>query len=249
MKSILIIDDDIDFCCTLRDYLAMHAIDLRMQHNGAAGLASLQSEEFDMALLDVMLPDADGLELMSRIRSFSSMSILMLSALGDEAARIVGLDEGADDYLAKPFNPRELLSRMRAIWRRTETASPDAPTQNTIPDFVLNHDAREAYYDGNRLPLTEVEFTLLSILLDSPGTVLVREDLVARVFQRSFHPLDRSLDVHICRLRKKLEIVPKLGNSIKTVRNLGYLFSSVAGLRVRASDSQNSGSRSAPDGS
>jgi two-component system response regulator CpxR len=242
MKSILIIDDDIDFCCMLRDFLAMHSIDLQMQHDGAAGLALLQSEEFDMALLDVMLPDADGLEWMGCIRSFSSISILMLSALGDEVARIIGLDKGADDYLPKPFNPRELLARMRAIWRRTETASTDGPTQN---NFALVRDAREAYYDGKRLALTEVEFALLSIFLDSPGAVLVREDLVARVFQRSFHPLDRTLDVHICRLRKKLDIVPELGSSIKTIRNAGYLFSPDAGLRVQAT--KNSAKRSVSD--
>jgi two-component system response regulator CpxR len=247
MKSILIIDDDIDFCNSLRDYLSMHSIDLRMQHDGAAGLALLQTEEFDMALLDVMLPDADGLELMSHIRSFSSMSIFMISALGDEAARIVGLDKGADDYLPKPFNPRELLARMRAIWRRTETTSTDASAQNAASDFTLHREAREAYYDGRRLPLTEVEFMLLSIFLDSPGAVLVREDLVARVFQRSFNPLDRSLDVHICRLRKKLDIVPELGSSIKTIRNAGYLFSPEVGLRVQANSRQNSWRMSVPD--
>jgi DNA-binding response OmpR family regulator len=207
LNSILIIDDDTEFCFMLRDYLAAHNIQLAMQHDGDGGLNALRSRWYDMVLLDVMLPDADGLVILNRIKSFSSSSVLLLSAQGNDASRIVGLEEGADDYLPKPFNPRELVARIRAVLRRSRRPSDHA--DSTAPDSAwgleLHRVARQAYYRGNRLPLTEVEFSLLSIFLESPGAVLAREDLVLRVFQRPFHPFDRSLDVHISHLRRKLD--------------------------------------------
>jgi two-component system response regulator CpxR len=227
MKSILIIDDDIEFCHMLRAYLVDHDIQLDMQHDGSSGLAALRSHRYDMVLLDVVLPGIDGLQVLSHIKSFSSLSILLMSIAGSDAARIAGLDEGADDYLPKPFNPRELVARIQAVFRRSERASVHSYVAEIagIPGLTLNQSAREAYYRGNRLVLTEVEFALLSIFLDSPDMVLTREDLIARVFQRPFNPLDRSLDVHICRLRKKLEIIHGLSNPIKSIRGSGYLFS------------------------
>jgi two-component system response regulator CpxR len=227
MKSILIIDDDTEFCYMLRDYLANHDIHLAMEHDGETGLAVLRSHDYDMVLLDVMLPDIDGLEVLSHIRSFSSVGVLLLSAFGTDASRIAGLDEGADDYLPKPFNPRELLSRIRAVFRRAKSASVQTgPSQIGVrPGLMINRETHEAYYLGNCLHLTEVEFSLLSIFVDSPGMVLTREDLVARVFQRPFNPLDRSLDVHISRLRKKLDLIQGSDTLIKAIRNSGYLFS------------------------
>jgi DNA-binding response OmpR family regulator len=230
MKSILIIDDDIEFCSMLRDYLISHDIQLIAEHDGDSGLAAVRNNSFDMILLDVMLPDIDGLEVLSRLKSFSHLSVLLLSALGSEANRIVGLDEGADDYLPKPFNPRELLARIWAILRRSERSQRlgDVVDESTLDwgcGFALKVTERKVYYRGHRLPLTDVEFTLLNIFLESPGIVLGREDLVARVFQRPFHPLDRSLDMHISRLRRKLAVVEKFTDPIKTIRSSGYLFS------------------------
>jgi two-component system response regulator CpxR len=230
MTSILIIDDDIEFCLMLRDYLTPHGIHLSAEHDGESGLAAVRANSYDMILLDVMLPDIDGLEVLSRLRRTSPLSVLLLSAQGSEANRILGLDEGADDYLPKPFNPRELVARIHAILRRSEriqatsapAASPVSARQSN--GLAFNFTARQAYYRGNRLPLTDVEFTLLHIFAGSPGTVLDREDLVTRVFHRPFNPLDRSLDMHISRLRKKLAAVEEFVDPIKTIRSAGYLF-------------------------
>ncbi len=232
MTSILIIDDDIEFCTMLRAYLASHEMKLDAVHHGDAGLAALRENTYDLILLDVMLPDMDGLEVLGRLRKISDLSVLLLSAQGTEANRIAGLDEGADDYLPKPFNPRELVARIRAILRRTESRAAaktvDDSYSRGISGLVLNFVSRQAFYRGAKLRLTDVEFTLLNVFLDSPGTVLQREDLVIRVFQRPFHPLDRSLDMHISRLRKKLAVVEEFVDPIKTIRSSGYLFTSQA---------------------
>jgi two-component system, OmpR family, response regulator CpxR len=228
MTPILIIDDDVEFCAMLRDYLTAHEIQLTAEHDGTAGLAAVSAHAFEMVLLDIMLPGIDGLEVLSRLKQISSPSVLLLSAQGSEANRILGLEEGADDYLAKPFNPRELVARIRAVLRRSErgraqTKSPESPARDSglAFDFV----SRKAFYRGKRLPLTDVEFALLNIFLGSPGTVLDREDLVARVLQRPFNPLDRSLDMHISRLRRKLAVVEEFVDPIKTIRSAGYVFS------------------------
>jgi DNA-binding response OmpR family regulator len=168
----------------------------------------------------------DGYEVLRRLRVFSSMSVLMLSTVGTENDRILGLDQGADDYLPKPFNPRELVSRITAILRRSnQAAERSRPVTSHKSGLVINRDAREAYYRGNRIPLTEVEFSLLAIFLESPDIVLEREDLVTRVFRRPFNPLDRSLDMHISRLRRKLAAFEEFADLIKTIRSSGYLYS------------------------
>jgi DNA-binding response OmpR family regulator len=224
MKPLLIIDDDIPFCDMLRDYLATHDMILEARHDGSSGLAEVRANRYDLLLLDVMLPDMDGYEVLSRLRSFSSINTLMLSTLGNDTDRITGLDLGADDYLPKPFNPRELVSRIAAILRRSHAERP-GPVPLSKAGLIINRSAREAYYRGNRIPLTDVEFSLLAIFLEKPGTVLEREDLVARVFQRPFNPLDRSLDMHISRLRRKLSLVEGFADPIKTIRSSGYLYS------------------------
>lgn len=226
MKSLLIIDDDLDFCDMLRDYLFLYEIHLSAAHDGTTGIAEIRSKPYDMVLLDVMLPDIDGYEVLRRIRKFSSIAVLMLSTVGGEDDRIMGFDEGADDYLPKPFNARELVARVEAILRRLKPVL--GVPRRTTPDragLVVNRGAREAYYRGSRLRLTDVEFSLLCIFLESPGRVLGREDLVTRVFQRPFNPLDRSLDMHISRLRRKLAEIEELTDPIKTIRSSGYLFS------------------------
>lgn len=228
MTSILIIDDDIEFCSMLQDYLLSHDLHLNAEHDGEAGLAAVRAHPYDMVLLDVMLPGIDGLEVLSQLKRLSSLSILLISAQGSEANRIVGLDEGADDYLPKPFNPRELVARIHAVLRRSERGQAQTPAAEPAPaqsGLAFNFVSRQVFYRGSRLPLTDVEFDLLNVFLGSPGTVLDREDLVARVLQRPFHPMDRSLDMHISRLRRKLAVVEELVDPIKTIRSAGYLFS------------------------
>jgi two-component system response regulator CpxR len=228
MVSILMIDDDAELCIMVRDYLERHNIRLVMQHDGEAGLSNLRSSPYDMILLDIMLPGRSGLEILKSIRSFSAIRVLVLSALNGQEARISGLNFGADDYLPKPFDPRELVLRIQAILRRQggTQAQPSHSTSCGPQGLELNPVAREFYFQGARLPLTEVEYCLLTIFLESAGTVLAREDLVSRIFQRQFDPTDRSLDVHVSRLRKKLERGCGLNNPIKSIRNSGYLFSS-----------------------
>jgi two-component system, OmpR family, response regulator CpxR len=226
MKSVLIIDDDVDFCDMLRDYLLLHEIRLNARHSGIAGLAEVSSNPYDMLLLDVMLPDIDGYEVLRQLKQSSSVSVLLVSTLGGEEDRILGLDEGADDYLPKPFNPRELISRIGAIWRRSDRGlAPLRAGASDGPRSVVSQIEQNAHYLGDQLHLTNIELSLLRIFLESPGTVLEREDLVTRVFQRPFNPLDRSLDMHISRLRRKLATFEELNASIKTIRSSGYMYS------------------------
>jgi two-component system response regulator CpxR len=227
MKSILIIDDDIELCLMLRDYLANHDILLHMRHDGETGLSAARTNTYEMVLLDIMMPGMTGLEVLSQIKSLMPLRVLLLSALGDDAARIAGLDEGADDYLPKPFNPRELAARIRAILRRSDRMLNQVDSSAVASQAIeLDPLTREAFCQGSRLHLTDVEFSLLSIFMESPGTILQREDLVSRVFQRPFNPLDRSLDMHISRLRRKLSCLNEGGDPIRTIRSSGYLFAS-----------------------
>lgn len=235
MKSLLIIDDDIEFCEMLRDYLSLHEIRLSAKHDGHTGLDEVRCNSYDMLLLDSMLPDMDGYEVLRRLKAFSSLGVLMLSTLGADEDRILGLSAGADDYLPKPFNPRELVARIEAVLRRLSPVAEIARSSSVQekPDLVVNRTLREAYYQGSRLRLTDVEFSLLCIFLESPGTVIGREDLVTRVFQRPFNPLDRSLDMHISRLRRKLADIKDFTDPIKTIRSAGYLLSPQFASRCR----------------
>jgi DNA-binding response OmpR family regulator len=226
MKSLLIIDDDSEFCDMLRHYLSFHDIRLNAKHDGSTGLAEVRSSCYDMLLLDVMLPDMDGYEVLRRLKTFSSLGVLMLSTLGGDDDRILGLGQGADDYLPKPFNPRELVARIEAILRRLNpTPALVLPIPLERSGLIVNRTTREAYYQDDRLHLTDIEFSLLCIFLESPGTVLEREDLVTRLFKRPFNPLDRSLDMHVSRLRRKLAEIKDSVDPIKTIRSSGYLLS------------------------
>lgn len=226
MRSVLIIDDDIEFCGMLHDYLLRHEIRLDARHSGISGLAEVSSGVYDLLLLDLMLPDMDGYEVLRRLRAFSSVSVLLVSTLGGEDDRIQGLDGGADDYLPKPFNPRELVSRISAILRRADSGlGRSHGTAPGNPGVELSPVAQCASYLRNQLRLTNIEFSLLCIFLQSPGTILEREDLITRVFQRPFSPLDRSLDMHISRLRRKLATFEEYSDSIQTIRSSGYMYS------------------------
>jgi DNA-binding response OmpR family regulator len=218
----------------LEDYLVRHGFTVTKEHNGELGLHRALTGEFSIVLLDVMLPGLDGFEVLRRLRTSSQVSVLLLTARGEDIDRIVGLEMGADDYLPKPFNPRELLARVRAILRRSvaDRAAKAAAKTGARPGPVIKHlqvagieldsGARTAICDGVELDLTNVEFELLGALMEAPGQILTREHLTECVLDRRFNPFDRSLDMHVSRLRRKLDDAAKLGDQIKTIRSVGY---------------------------
>lgn len=227
MASVLLIDDDHELCAMLSDYLGRHGFQITTEHHGETGLQRAQRGRFALVLLDVMLPGMDGFEVLRKLRTASQVSVLLLTARGEDVDRIVGLEIGADDYLPKPFNPRELLARMRAILRRNNASEPVpegvmAAHRLAVAGLQLDTGSRSVQYKEFELSLTDIEFSLLEALMQAPGQVLTREHLVESVLGREFHPLDRSLDMHVSRLRRKLDEVAAIGDRIKTVRSVGY---------------------------
>lgn len=221
MEDVLLIDDDTELCAMLTDYLGRYGFRVSAMHRGDTGLEAARHRLWPMILLDVMLPGLDGFEVLKQIRTFSSSSVLLLTARGEDVDRIVGLEMGADDYLAKPFNPRELLARIRAIRRRsTSAATPADSTVVVVDDLELDPASRTATQSGDPLALTDVEFALLEVLMRSPGKVVDRESLAETVLGRKFSPFDRSLDMHVSRLRRKLAGDGE--DRVKTVRGTGY---------------------------
>jgi DNA-binding response OmpR family regulator len=223
LEDVLLIDDDVELCSMLTDYLGRYEFRVSAVHRGDTGLKAALEHSYSLILLDVMLPGMDGFEILKRIRAASAMNVLMLTTRGDDVDRIVGLEIGADDYLPKPFNPRELLARMRAILRRT--TAPQAPNEHTLlraDDLELDSAARTVLQNGKSVELTGVEFALLEALMHSPGKVVAREELAEDVLGRKFSPLDRSLDMHVSRLRKKLAESSSHEDRVKTVRGVGY---------------------------
>ncbi len=211
----------------LADYLGRHGYKVVAVHNGKTGLDKALAEKYSIVLLDVMLPGLDGFEVLRRLRASSSINVLLLTARGEDVDRIVGLEIGADDYLPKPFNPRELLARIRAVLRRsgaseTTQAESPAPEYLEVMGLELDASARTVRCAGTPLDLTDVEFTLLQTLMRSAGEVVDREHLAEVVLQRKFHPFDRSLDMHVSRLRRKLDDAADLGELVKTIRGVGY---------------------------
>jgi DNA-binding response OmpR family regulator len=225
MEPILLIDDDVELCSMLSDYLGRHGYVVTAFHNGQTGLAKALTGGYAIMLLDVMLPGLDGFEVLRRLRAAASpMSVLLLTARGDDVDRIVGLEIGADDYLPKPFNPRELLARIRAILRRSGSTDTPAPAGNflTVMGIELDTTARVVRCHDVVLDLTDVEFGLLQALMRSAGEVVTREQLAEAVLGRKFHPFDRSLDMHVSRLRHKLDEAADFGDRVKTIRGVGY---------------------------
>lgn len=222
MEKILVIDDDSELCELLNEYLGAEGFRLHAVHEGREGVRKALEGHFDLVVLDVMLPGLNGFDVLRRIREESQLPVIMLTARGDDVDRIVGLELGADDYLPKPFNPRELVARIRAIGRRSETGSTSiqAPEKLVIEGLCLQPGSREVHLDGTLINLTSVEFSLLEVLLRNAGQTVERETLVREVLGRRLSPYDRSIDVHISSLRKKLGG----GERIKTVRGLGYLY-------------------------
>jgi two-component system response regulator CpxR len=223
VDDILLIDDDVELCSMLTEYMGRYGFRVTAVHRGDTGLKAALEKPFALVLLDVMLPGMDGFEVLRRIRVDSAISVLLLTARGEDVDRIVGLEIGADDYLSKPFNPRELLARVRAILRRSSGAA--VKLEQTLlraEDLELNLSARTVLQNGKKIELTDVEFALLEALMRSPGKVVAREDISENVLGRKFHPFDRSLDMHVSRLRRKLSGKDATEELVKTIRGTGY---------------------------
>jgi DNA-binding response OmpR family regulator len=223
MDEVLLIDDDIELCSMLKDYLGRYGFRVHGVHRGDEGLKAARAREWALILLDVMLPGMDGFEVLKHVRASSNVSVLLLTARGEDVDRIVGLEIGADDYLPKPFNPRELLARMRAILRRRVGGAPKVePVLLRVDDLELDSAARTVTQSGKRIELTSVEFALLEALMRCPGQVVSREQLSESALGRKFDPFDRSLDMHVSRLRRKLGTSAPSDELVKTIRSAGY---------------------------
>ncbi len=222
MDRILLVDDDVQLCKLLVERLASEGLALEAVHEGARGLEAALSKDYAFVILDLMLPGMNGLEVLRRLRKALPVPVLILTAKGEEADRIRGLELGADDYVCKPFNPLELIARIRAIMRRT--SRPESPAEPlVVGDIQIDPATREARLEGNPLHLTSLEFTLLEAFLRESGRILSREYLTETVLGRKLGPFDRVIDVHVSNLRKKLAF-EQGSQRIKAVRGVGYLF-------------------------
>jgi two-component system response regulator CpxR len=231
MDQILIIDDDIALCELVTEFLEPLGFQIESVHRGDLGAERALAGEHALVVLDVMLPGLNGFEVLRRIRADSKVPVLMLTARGDDVDRIVGLEIGADDYLPKPFNPRELVARIRAILRRVKSDEPahqTATKELTVGDVELDSGTRMVKRGGEIVELTAVEFDLLEKLLRAAGRIITREELSKQVLGRSTSPFDRSVDMHISNLRKKLGHQVGEVERIKTVRGVGYIYAQVS---------------------
>src|SRR5271163_3296300 len=226
-KRILIVDDDVELCELVGQYLKSQGFQIEAVHDGSLGLERSLSGTYSLIILDVMLPGIRGFEVLRRIRAKSAVPIIMLTAHGDDVDRIVGLEIGADDYLPKPFNPRELAARIHAVLRRTSGNAPGEsqnPTSIILDDIRLDTRARVARHKTRDVELTAAEFELLTLFFKAPGQVFPREELVKTALGREPEPSDRSLDVHISNLRKKLGPFDDGTERIRAIRNVGYVY-------------------------
>jgi two-component system response regulator CpxR len=226
--SILIVDDDAQLCGLVARFLGADGLRVQSVLSGTEGVDRALSGQYDLVVLDVMLPGMDGFEVLRRIRAHSNIPILMLTARGDDLDRILGLEIGADDYLPKPFNARELAARVRAILRRARSVSASVRIEGTLPvlvgDLELNAGARTVHRGSQAINLTTVEFDLLEKLMRSAGRVVGRDELTKDVLGREFSPFDRSIDTHVWNLRRKVGPHADGTERIKGIRGVGYLF-------------------------
>ncbi len=215
----LVIDDDVELCALLSEFLQREGFSVRCENEGRRGLDQALQGGHDLVILDVMLPGMDGFEILRRLRTQARVPVLMLTARGEDVDRIVGLELGADDYLAKPFNPRELSARIKAILRRTEPK----PNRGRVDvnGVALDPGSRDVVVDGKPIELTTLEFDILELLMRSAGNVVSRDDLMESLYNRKATAFDRSIDMHVSHLRKKLEGSRPM---IKTIRGAGYQF-------------------------
>jgi two-component system response regulator CpxR len=222
LRSILLVEDDTELCSLMNDFLLPQGFRLEAVYDGRQGLARALEGDFDLVILDVMLPILSGFELLRMIRKRSAIPVIMLTARTAQEDRVTGLNAGADDYLPKPFGPEELLARIRAVLRRVGKAEMLEPRTISTGGIELNPQTREVWRHGERVELTAIEFDILEFLMRSAGRAVSRDELTAILYQRESTPYERSLDVHISHLRKKLEGADR--TLIQTVRGVGYLF-------------------------
>ncbi len=216
---LLVVDDDVELCSLLGEFLEREGYAVHCENDGPSGVDQALNGGYDMVVLDVMLPKLDGFEILKRVRSRSSVPVLMLTARGEDVDRIVGLELGADDYLPKPFNPRELAARIRAILRRSDVQSTSGRVE--INGVVLDPASRKVTRDDTPIDLTTLEFSILEMLMRAAGRVVSRDALMEGLYNRKATPFDRSIDMHVSHLRRKLEGSQTL---IKTIRGVGYQF-------------------------
>jgi DNA-binding response OmpR family regulator len=221
MDRVLLVDDDVQLCKLLSERLAGEGYSMETVHDGSRGLELALSMEYALVVLDLMLPSMSGLDVLRRLRKVSPVPVLILTARGEDSDRILGLEMGADDYVPKPFNPRELIARIRAILRRTGRAEASTGPL-VVGDLRIDPAMREAWLEDAPLHLTSAEFTLLEVFMRESGRVLSRERLTESVLGRKLGAFDRVIDVHVSNLRRKLG-VPQDGQRIKAVRGSGYL--------------------------
>ncbi|MEP2945334.1 MAG: response regulator transcription factor [Lentilitoribacter sp.] len=222
-QSILLIEDDNRLAEMVSDYLQSNGYDVKIAPNGADGIQLEDEEKFDVIILDLMLPDMDGLDICRVIKARSDVPIIMLTAKGDPMDRVVGLELGADDYMGKPFEPRELLARIKAVMRRGQTKTATSKTFQ-FGRLEIDPDAMNCSLDSKLCELTSHQFTLLHTLAESAGRVLSRDTLIDRLKGQEFDAFDRSIDVHISRIRNQIEDDPKHPKRILTIRGAGYVF-------------------------
>jgi two-component system response regulator CpxR len=234
MERVLVIDDDVGLCELVEEYLGPEGYDVEAAHNGERGLERALANDHALVVLDVMLPGMNGFDVLRRIRAKSGIPVLMLTARGDDIDRIVGLEIGADDYLSKPFNPRELVARIRAILRRTQPGELASGARETfvVGDIEMDTATRTVRRAGELIELTVVEYDLLERLLRSAGQIAKREELVKEVLGRELSPFDRSIDMHVSNLRKKLGHQLNGFERIKTIRGVGYIYASSGGSKI-----------------
>jgi DNA-binding response OmpR family regulator len=223
--SLLLVDDDKELCTMMKEFFAEAGHRLDCEHDGRRGLAAAAGGTYDLAVLDVMLPVFDGFTVLQHLRRRSDLPVIILTARVQHRDRILGLNAGADDYLLKPFDPDELLARIRAVLRRTETTGWKTNTDVTIGDIRINAVTREVWIADSLAELTAMEFELLEMLMRSAGRVVSRDEITLALLERDAAPYDRILDVHISHLRKKLKGSRSL---IRTIRGVGYVFAAAA---------------------
>ena len=226
--NILVIDDDVELCKLVSRFLVREGFQIDAVNGGAQGIERALSGDYALVVLDVMMPEMSGFDVLRRIRAESAMPVLMLTARGDALDRVLGLEMGADDYLPKPFSPPELAARIRAILRRAKPVNGNATATGTttiaVGDIELDSGARVVRHGHQLVNLTTVEFDLLEALMRAAGQVVNREKLTRDILGREFSPFDRSIDTHVCNLRKKLGPLSDGTDRIKGVRGIGYLY-------------------------
>jgi two-component system response regulator CpxR len=220
--QLLMIDDDRELGDMITDFLAGDNLEVTVRHSGEAGIEDFKSGDYDLLILDIMMPGISGLDVLKKVRLTSAVPVIMLTARGDDVDRIIGLEFGADDYLPKPFNPRELVARIKAILRRAQPQAEDSEVLE-LGEIRLDSRTHKAGVNQNELQLTGTEFEILKCLLETPGKVVNKEYLSERALGRRLLPYDRSVDTHISNLRGKLEKAGNRNETIQNQRGVGYL--------------------------